>query len=240
MDMEKIRMNVLTYLLVLVFSMCMSGSAFASVVMTGTRVIFPGDSKEKTIQLRNTSNQPYIVNLQIEDAQGSTTSPPFIPTPHVFRMEPSTGQSVRLIYTGESLPQDRESVFWFSFSQLPYMKDNDKGQNQLILAITSRVKIFYRPKNIAGKASETAQHLTFQVKQNRLEVSNPGGYYAVIRHAELISQGKKSPLADSVMIAPKSKVEWPLHSSAGALNGARIHLVTVNDYGVNVNSDHAL
>lgn len=37
-------MNIFAYLLVLVFSMSMSSSAFASVVMTGTRIIFPGDA----------------------------------------------------------------------------------------------------------------------------------------------------------------------------------------------------
>lgn len=59
-------MNIFAYLLVLVFSMSMSSSAFASVVMTGTRIIFPGDAKEKTIQLRNTSDQPYIINIHVE------------------------------------------------------------------------------------------------------------------------------------------------------------------------------
>lgn len=229
-------------LLVLFLPIGIYSNAFANVVMTGTRVIFLGDSKEKTIQLRNNDDQPYIVNIQVDDGQGSDNNSMFIPTPQIFRMEPSSGQSVRLIYTGEHLPQDRESIFWFSFSQLPYQKNNEKGQNQLILALTNRVKIFYRPRNIVGKSSEIAQNLKFQVKKNCIEVTNPGGYYAVIRNAELVNRGKKTPLAYSMMIAPQSKVEWPLHSSAHALNGAgaRIHLVTVNDYGVDVDSDHAL
>ncbi len=233
-------MNIFAYLLVLVFSMGMSSSAFASVVMTGTRIIFPGNAKEKTVQLRNTSEQPYIVNIHIEDEKGSGKNVPFMPTPQAFRMEASSGQSLRLLFTGGNLPQDRESVFWFSFSQLPYLKNTDKGQNQLILALTNRVKIFYRPGTIAGKANEAAGKLTYQVKQNRIEVTNPGGYYVVIRAAELQSNGKKIPLANSVMIAPQSKVEWPLKPGASVAHGARIHLVTVNDYGVNVASDHNL
>lgn len=233
-------MRTILNLLVLLLPIGIYSNAFANVVMTGTRIIFPGGSKEKTIQLRNNDDQPYIVNIQVDDGQGSDNNSVFISTPQIFRMEPSSGQSVRLIYTGENLPQDRESIFWFSFSQLPYVKNNEKGQNQLILALTNRVKIFYRPKNIVGKASEIAQNLKFQVKKNRIEVTNPGNYYAVIRNAELVNRGKKTPLAYSMMIAPQSKVVWLLHSSAYALNGARIHLVTVNDYGVDVDSEHAL
>ncbi len=44
---------------------------------------------------------------------------PFMPTPQTFRMEAAAGQALRLLYTGDNLPQDRESVFWFSFSRLP-------------------------------------------------------------------------------------------------------------------------
>lgn len=94
MDMEKIRMNIFAYLLVLVFSMSMSSSAFASVVMTGTRIIFPGDAKEKTIQLRNTSDQPYIINIHVEDERGSDKNVPFMPTPQTFRMEAAAGQAL--------------------------------------------------------------------------------------------------------------------------------------------------
>lgn len=233
-------MNIFAYLLVLVFSMSMSSSAFASVVMTGTRIIFPGDAKEKTIQLRNTSDQPYIINIHVEDARGSDKNVPFMPTPQTFRMEAAAGQALRLLYTGNNLPQDRESVFWFSFSQLPYLNKNDKSQNQLILALTNRVKIFYRPSSIVGKSSDAPKNLTYQVKQNRIEVTNPTGYYVVIRAAELLSNGKKVPLANSVMIAPQSTTEWTLRSGISVARGALIHLVTVNDYGVNVTSEHAL
>ena len=233
-------MNIFAYLLVLVFSMSMSSSAFASVVMTGTRIIFPGDAKEKTIQLRNTSDQPYIINIHVGDERGSDKNVPFMPTPQTFRMEAAAGQALRLLYTGNNLPQDRESVFWFSFSQLPYLNKNDKSQNQLILALTNRVKIFYRPSSIVGKSSDAPKNLTYQVKQNRIEVTNPTGYYVVIRAAELLSNGKKVPLANSVMIAPQSTTEWTLRSGISVARGALIHLVTVNDYGVNVTSEHAL
>ncbi|MCV5132233.1 molecular chaperone, partial [Escherichia coli] len=44
----------------------------------------------------------------------------------------------------------------------------------------------------------------------------------------------------SVMIAPQSTIEWTLRTGISVAPGAQIHLVTVNDYGVNVTSEHAL
>lgn len=237
-------MNVLISFAVILFSSTISVNAAANVVMTGTRIIYPDDIKEKTIQLRNTGNQPFIVSIEVDDGTNTekTQHPqaPFITTPQVFRIEPESGQSVKLIFTGDNLPKDRESIFYFSFSQLPYQQNTNRERNQLILALTNRLKIFYRPHTIPGNAHETAEKLTFQLKPHGIEVTNPTGFYSVIRRAELIANGTKYPLVDAVMVPPKSKVEWPLRASKVDTRNAAIALVTVNDYGVNVDSKHPL
>lgn len=238
--MKNLKQKKPIHFLTLLLLMGIAGNSCASVVMTGTRIIYSGNTREKTIQLHNTSEQPYIVNAQIDNEQDPKHSVPFFVTPQTFRIEPSSGQSIRLIFTGEKLPQDRESIYYFSFSQLPYIKNKDKSQNQLVLALTNQVKIFYRPTGIESDASKTEQNLTFQLKNNRVEVSNPGGYYAAIRSAELVCEGKKYQLADLVMISPKSKAEWPLPSGLNSIKNAKIHLVTVNDYGVNISTEHRL
>ncbi len=241
---DNVKMNVLISFVIFLFSIVISVDAIANVVMTGTRIIYPSDIKEKTIQLRNTSAQPFIVSIQVDDGSNieKTIHPevPFITTPQIFRMEADSGQSVKLVFTGEALPQDRESVFYFSFSQLPYMETQNRDRNQLVLALTNRLKIFYRPHDLPGLSNETAGKLVFQVRPNRVEVTNPTGFYSVIRKAELITNSKKYPLADSVMISPKSTVEWPLHANNVDIRNALIDLVTVNDYGVNVDSKHPL
>ncbi|WP_371813228.1 molecular chaperone [Kosakonia sp. MUSA4] len=237
-------MNRLMAFTVFLFSITISVNTAANVIMTGTRIIYPDDIKEKTIQLRNTGSQPFIVSIQVDDGssieKAKHPEAPFITTPQIFRMEPESGQSVKLIFTGDNLPQDRESIFYFSFSQLPYLKNKDNVRNQLVLALTNRLKIFYRPHTIPGNSYETVEKLSFQVKPHGIEVTNPTGYYSVIRRAELIANGTKYPLADAVMVPPKSKVEWPLHANKVNTQNASIALVTVNDYGVNVDSRHPL
>jgi len=42
-----------------------------------------------------------------ETPESANEPVPFLVTPPIFRMEPNEGQSIRLLYTREALPQDR-------------------------------------------------------------------------------------------------------------------------------------
>lgn len=207
----------------------------ASIVMTGTRVIFPAELKEKTVQLRNPDKQLYIVQVQVDDMgdiKNDGGSSAFIMTPQIFRMEPGTGQSVRLKYVGDNLPQDRETLFYLNFTQLPVVKKSERNVNQLILAVTSRVKLFYRPKGISGDPADIGKSLKFALNGKHIRVTNPTGYFAVIKKASLQIGGRNIVLVDSAVVAPKTDMEWVPSEPVSHLSGGRLHLVLVNDYGV--------
>ncbi|MDF7680625.1 molecular chaperone [Enterobacteriaceae bacterium ESL0689] len=215
--------------------------ANASVVMTGTRVIFPSSVMEKTIQLKNPDPQPYVVQLQMTDENGKADKNSiFSPLPPVFRMEPNTGQSVRLIFTGRGLPEDKESVFYFDFTQLPALQKDQKDQNQLVIAVRNRVKIFYRPVSLEGMQDDAYQALNFSVVNGKFNVDNPTGFYMSIREAKLSINGQSIKLADSVMLSPKSKTLWPLSEKITILTGARLQLILVNDYGGDIKRERVL
>ena len=234
-------MSTYSTLLVTLF-LIISQSAFASVVMTGTRIIYPAQTREKSVQLRNMDNQPYIVQVETDKGQknSATEDGDFVVTPQIFRMEPNAGQSVRLMYVGKNLPQDREAVFYMNFTQLPATKTASQSANQLVLSITNRVKIFYRPQGIAGRQEDTAKNLTFRLDGKNIQVTNPGGYYAVVRRASLFIQGREVRLADTKMVAPKSSSEWTPSVPVKNLKGARLKLTLVNDYGMDTVSERTL
>ncbi|HBT4924923.1 molecular chaperone [Klebsiella pneumoniae] len=207
----------------------------ASVVMTGTRVIFPSTATEKTIQLKNSGDQPYVVQMQMAGENGKPDdSSPFTLVPPVFRMEPHTGQSVRLIFTGKTLPQDRESVFYLDFTQLPALKKSEQYQNQLIIAVRNRVKVFFRPTSLIGSQTDAYQSLVFSITDGKLNVDNPTGFYIPVRRAEFSLNGKNYNLADSIMLSPLSETQWPLPNKITTLHGARLKFTMVNEYGVDV------
>ncbi len=213
-------------------------SAHASVLLTGTRVIFSAEQKEKTLQFTNPDDHPNLVQVWVDtgspDSTLATADAPFIANPQIFRIEAKAGQMVRLLYTGgDELPQDRESVFFLNFTQVPALSAASQDANKLVLIFSSRLKVFYRPKGLAGSPSQMAGQLQFHLADGQLRVDNPTGYHAVVRQASLMVGGSRIPLAESVTIAPKSSVSWKIGRS-GDLGQARLRIVLVNDYGVDV------
>ena len=229
-------------LLGVVLTLVCSHHAIAGIVMTGTRVIYPAEAREKSVQLRNADARPYIVQMQTDSGTpgDARTADDFIITPPIFRMEPHSGQSVRLRYVGKALPQDRESLFYLSFTQLPAVKADEQGGNQLILAVTNRVKVFWRPRGLSAGADAVAQGLTFSLSGGNVRVSNPSGLFATVRRASLVVNGREVRLAESVMVAPKSAAEWRPSAPVSSLRGARLRLVLVNDYGSDIVSERVL
>ena len=213
--------------------------AFSSVIMTGTRIVYPADLKNKTVQLTNPDGSPYLVQLSLDKGKDAEDEKiPFAITPQFLRIEPHRGQSVRLTYLGDRLPNDRETLYFLNFTQLPITGKNSLGENKLVLAITSRVKIFFRPKGIAGSPDQIASHLVFRIVDKKLVVANQSGYYATFRNISGKVKGKNVDLASSVSVPPMSEASWNLPPSVAKLD--RLKLIMVNDYGVDVVSDVSL
>lgn len=224
-----------------------SAGSDASVVMIGTRVIYNAGARDKTIQLTNNDDQPNLVQVWVDSGNPDSTpdnaDAPFVATPQVFRMEPHVGQMVRLMFTGAELPQDRETVFYLNFKQVPAIKAKDADANRLVLMFGNRLKLFYRPKGLAGSPDDLPKKLTLTVhgsgESAYVQLDNPTPYHAVVRSARLKSEaGKDGLLADGVMVAPGASVQWRIPGSlAGANRFASVRLVLVNDYGADVATD---
>lgn len=80
-------------------------------------------TKSINVRLNNGDSTPSLIQAWLDT--GDPSSPPdsvrvpFIITPPVFRMEPLSGQTMRIMYTGEKLPADRESLFWLNVLDIP-------------------------------------------------------------------------------------------------------------------------
>ena len=97
--------------------------ATAGVVVNGTRVVYPADKREVTVSIRNAGETPSLVQAWL-DAGDPHSKPgeakvPFVLTPPLFRLDPTKVQSLRLVYTHDALPVDRESLFWLNVLDVP-------------------------------------------------------------------------------------------------------------------------
>jgi len=233
----------LVYLPVCICLWLLSGfvhQVMASVVMTGTRVIYPAGISGKTLQLRNHDIHPVLVQMWL-DAGNEDSEPddldsgvPFILNPPIFRMESGSGQAVRLmLLDGQGLPADRESVFYLNFSQIPALSQGEMDSNLLVMLMKSRVKVFYRPNRLSEpNTRKLACGLRFHVDGDQLQVENPAAFHAVIARAELLlDEGRSVPLLSGEMLAPFSRQSWPLTAPLAPSANAQVRVSLVNDYG---------
>jgi len=221
--------------------------AHASVVITGTRVIYPAQAREVTVKLNNNGAHPALVQSWIDDGDASTDAQqrpmPFTITPPVFRIDPTKGQMLRVTYTGEPLPTDRESVYWLNVLEIPpkpQLSDED-SRNHLQLAFRTRIKLFFRPAGLEGDANAAPAKLTWSLarasgddKRVVLLVKNPTPYHVSVTQAS-VEVGGKTYESTPDMIAPRGQGEFAIDGLQDLpQEPPRIRFETINDYGANV------
>ncbi|MBL5825927.1 fimbria/pilus periplasmic chaperone [Serratia fonticola] len=203
-----------------------SSNSLASVVISGTRVIYPSDATEVSVKLDNAGSLPVLLQSWIDngdiDARPASIKVPFVLTPPMNRIEPGKGQTLRISYTHGMLPMDRESVFWLNTLEIPAKHQAKADENLLQMAFRSRIKLFYRPAGLEGNANDAANMLTWNSKGTNLQAVNSTPYY--ISLIEVKVNGKK---VDAEMIAPKSTREFNLSGNVGN----KVTGSFVNDFG---------
>lgn len=218
-------------------------SATASVIVNGTRVVFPAAQGETTVRLTNNNDHPSLVEAWIDagdfNSTPDTAHTPFLITPPLFRMDANKDQSLRILYVqgAKPLPTDRESVFWLNVLEVPPKPTGPQfaGKNYLQFAIRSRIKLFYRPAKLPGDVLKAPDQLTFKTAASGRNVTlvahNPTPYYITISSISLGADKASIQGADG-MVAPFGDLRLPLKGRAQApAAGTSITFVTINDYG---------
>lgn len=229
-------MNIIKTL-ALIGLLLMSDAVNAAMTISGTRIIFPGNQKEQVVRTNNKGSKPALVQVWVDD--GTTNKNinemkvPFLATPPVYRVEPGKGQSVRLIYNGMTLPQDRESVFWFNMMEIPTVNKSSEDKPRLELAFNTRIKIFYRPQSLFSSSSDEFKKLTWEIyKQGKgITVGNPTPYYFSFESGYVIKGNNKNELKTEMIPPFSSRVFTPEKKGGGIEATAEIHLHLINDYG---------
>ncbi|HHK5723299.1 MULTISPECIES: fimbria/pilus periplasmic chaperone [Serratia] len=208
---------------------------FASVVISGTRVIYSSEAKDVTVKLNNVGKAPVLIQSWIDDGD-MTVKPenirvPFILTPPINRVDPGKGQTLRLSYTGAALPMDKESVFWLNVLEIPAKKQLKDDASLLQMAFRSRIKLFFRPAGLNGDANDAAQKVTWSAAPDGVKAFNPTPYFV-----SLVSLAVNGKEREGQMIAPYSSL---MFNGIRAAAGTQIAIEFVNDYGA-VNKFDAL
>ncbi|NWE42653.1 fimbria/pilus periplasmic chaperone [Pseudomonas yamanorum] len=217
------------------------GVAQAGIVINGTRQIYPEPRQEITVQVTNDdASAPRLVQVWMDggdpQAAAEHSEVPFSISPPVFRVDPGKSQAIRLAYTREPLPSDRESVFWLNVLEVP---PNGAGAqadaNQVRFAFRIRTKVFFRPQDLPGTAHDAADQLQWRVLAGRpalLRVHNPTPYYVTFHEVALVTGAGRMPTEHQGMVAPYASLDLALPGTLGELpTGAQVQFQYINDFG---------
>ncbi|MGO3858597.1 MAG: fimbrial biogenesis chaperone [Neisseriaceae bacterium] len=232
--------NYLSVVFAATTALSLISQAHASVQLMGTRVIYPAEAQSVPLRFISKDDYPSIMQISVsatepETEAVDTTPAPFVVTPPIFRMDPHKDLMIaRLSHVaGANLPQDRESVFYLTFNQIPAEKKAAQDNNQLAFTFKTTVKLFYRPKALTKQDDQHLAQLRVdpqKLRQGMVHVTNPTPYYVTINAISL--NNNQLLLKDKLpMLAPFSSHSYPLGKLKPASLSGTLTLNIINDLG---------
>lgn len=232
------------YKICLFIFLIFSGVANAEIIIHGTRVVYPSDAREITLEVTNEGQNPALVQVWIDEGDADSTpdqsKAPFVITPPIARVEAQKGQFLRIssLPTANALSKDQETLFWLNILDIP-PKPNSKNMsaapdNFLQLAIRSRIKLFYRPSSIKEDANLAPEKIQWTNNGKVLVIKNPTPFYITMSAIAQQNLGEKVDiLREGLMLSPFSEKSVTLLNS----NVQGMTFTTISDYGGSVTND---
>lgn len=183
-----------------------------------TRVVFNEGQPSARITVRNRSNVPYLVAVDITQYCGEGKICPgtedFMTSPSFKVISPGQMFSFRVVKLAENLPVHRESLYLAHFRLLPSEADlssTDLENARVTVAMAGSMKLFWRPAALANTPGvlKVRDMLAARCSDHQLEIVNQSAYWGTI--GTLVASGqsllREGPLP---MISPFSSLNFPV------------------------------
>ncbi|HCR2979749.1 TPA: fimbria/pilus periplasmic chaperone, partial [Serratia marcescens] len=96
----------------------MSTPSAGGITLGGTRVVFDGRQESASVPVTNTTRQDvWLMRFWLSpygDVPALSEPLPFAVTPPLYRLDPDSTVQLRINRIADTLPPDRESVFWLN------------------------------------------------------------------------------------------------------------------------------
>ncbi len=223
--------------------------AHAAVIIYGTRVIYPADQQEVVVRLENKGDRPSLIQTWLDTGDirstPTTAQTPFTLSPPIFRMEPHQQQALRLRYSGDAAPTDRESLYWLNVLEVPPVTAGSEQNNQIELAFRTRLRVYVRPAKLPYPVASAPAKLQWKlVNHNQgfaLQATNPTPYHISLTSVDLLSDGKRfskaaNQEANDSLLMPAGDVKlFALPTLRARPSGkTQVEFSAVSDYGSRV------
>ena len=221
--------------------------ALGGVIISGTRHIYPEKYREISIQVTNDDlKSPRLVQVWLDHGRAPELSDvPFTLAPPVFRIDAGKGQVIRLAYTREPLPADRESLFWLNVLEVPPKLADastaaEDERSYLRFAFRIRTKVFFRPAVLSGKPDDAIAQLRWSLRRGPrgalLRVDNPSAYHVTFHEVALAMGAHPGALllaGETGMVAPGDSLTLAVRQASPIVvpADAQVQFRYINDYG---------
>lgn len=204
------------------------------VSFTRNRMVYAEGERAISLAVVNHGSMPYLIQAGVSAQPGKNERAPFIVTPPLFRLDGNARNMMRIVGSGEGLPKDRESVFYFYASAIPGQasapEDNAEGKEgavgaRLSIAMKTILKLFWRPKGLPVTIDQAHGMMHFVRRGNDVVIRNPTPYYQSF--AQLSFDGVAQDLNQQVsMVAPMSELVFPAGKAV-----SKVTWSVMTDYG---------
>lgn len=227
-------------LTLLLAGQCVS-TTWAAMVIEGTRVVVRGGDKETIVKMTNQGRLPLVVQSWIDngdherDKSPDQIRVPYNLTPPISRVDPTKGQTVRIFPTGEQMPLDRESLYWFNVLEIP-PKSKQLEESIVQFTIRTRLKLIYRPKELGRDVSRDAvKKIQWSVASDKdgktvLRANNTTPYYFTFGQGEVMNTNGIQIKISGGMAAPYGSVDlYP--EKEMSIDSKTFQMNYINDFG---------
>ena len=207
--------------------------ASAALKIEGTRLIYLGQKKAATIGVVNQASREVVVQTWISaEDESAVRTVPFAATEPLVRLGPAEHHQLRILYAGEGLPTDRESLFWLNILEIPLKPE---APNSVQFAIRQKLKLFYRPPQLTDGSAEAVQQLSWRRRdEHNVIVSNPSAFHLSLTDLHTDTD----VLSDYLLLKPyESKT---LTTSGTLATDTTLHFTEITDIGLQVRHSAAL
>lgn len=205
-----------------------SMSTFAGIQVDATRVVYNGSQPSSSLSIKNDSEDTYMVQAWL-DTGDSTQNPkglPIVVTPPILKLAPKKEAVLRFIYSGQGLPQNKESVFWINIQEIP---PAPKQENVLQVAIRTRIKLFYRPAALKIDLQQQAQAMTWRRQGDEVMVTNAGPAHVTLGLLNFNNSGQTTCTINGDMVLPENSLRISIPPSCKTTS--EFSFSYINDYG---------
>ena len=216
-------------------------AAGAQITVNNTRLVYPAGSKHVEFVITNESKQAQTLRAWVDTGDGDIapddTPAPFFVMPPVSKIQAGGRQTLRISFTGESLPNGQESLFYLNLLNLAPVPEKTEGQNLMRFDTRSRFKLFFRPSALPGDPLAAAQQLAWRLdtaeRPARLTVHNPTPYFLTLVRVRLMRGPDMVQELESAMASPFGSSSFALAPPSTELRGAlTVHYQYIDDYGL--------